>query len=97
MTTRRIVTGHAADGRSIVVWDGAVSADEHVAHALRIAADERWPVTRYSITDLRTVTSMTLPNTGPGRAPIWTTYGSWRSREGCPWRRSASCRTPVWG
>jgi hypothetical protein len=46
----------------IVVWDGAVSADEHVEHMLKIAADTRWPPTRYSITDLTTVTAMTLPN-----------------------------------
>jgi hypothetical protein len=46
----------------VVVWDGAVSADEHVEHLLRIAADTRWPPTRYSITDLTTVTAMTLPN-----------------------------------
>jgi hypothetical protein len=46
----------------VVVWDGAVSGDEQVEHMLRIAADPHWPPTRYSITDLRTVTAMTMPN-----------------------------------
>jgi hypothetical protein len=33
-----------------------------VEHVLRIARDERWAPTRYSVTDLRTVTKMSLPN-----------------------------------
>jgi hypothetical protein len=46
----------------IIVWDGRVSADEHFEHVLRIAEDPRWPPTRYSVTDLSTVTAMTVPN-----------------------------------
>jgi len=46
---------------TIVVWDGDITADDHVQHLLRLAADPNWPPGRH-LTDLTTVGEVTLPD-----------------------------------
>ena len=46
---------------TIVVWDGDVTADDHIQHLLRLAADPDWPPARH-LTDLTTVGEVTLPD-----------------------------------
>jgi hypothetical protein len=46
---------------TVVVWDGDVTADDHVQHLLRLAADPDWPPARH-LTDLTTVGEVTLPD-----------------------------------
>ena len=47
---------------AVVVWDGRVTAEEQMEHVLRLAADGRWPPTGFLLTDLTTVTDVTLPD-----------------------------------
>lgn len=46
---------------TIVVWDGDITADDHIQHLLRLAADPDWPPARH-LTDLTTVGEVTLPD-----------------------------------
>jgi len=46
---------------TIVVWDGDITADDHVQHLLRLAADPDWPPARH-LTDLTTVGEVALPD-----------------------------------
>jgi hypothetical protein len=46
---------------TIVVWDGDITADDHMQHLLRLAADPDWPPSRH-LTDLTTVGEVTLPD-----------------------------------
>lgn len=46
---------------TIVVWDGDITADDHVHHLLRLAADPDWPPARH-LTDLTTVGEVMLPD-----------------------------------
>jgi hypothetical protein len=46
---------------TVVVWDGDVTADDHVQHLLRLAADPDWPPARH-LTDLTTVGEVTVPD-----------------------------------
>jgi hypothetical protein len=46
---------------TIVVRDGVITADDHVQHLLRLAADPDWPPARH-LTDLTTVGEVTAPD-----------------------------------
>ena len=44
-----------AQGITIVLWDGAVTADEYLAHVRRLLSDADWPLHRHrQLGDLRT-------------------------------------------
>jgi len=49
-------------GCTVVVWDGSVTAEQQTQHVLRLAADSEWPPGRLHLTDLTTVTDVTLPD-----------------------------------
>jgi hypothetical protein len=46
---------------TIVVWDGDITADDHVQHLVRLAADPDWPPGRH-LTDFTTVGEVMLPD-----------------------------------
>ena len=47
---------------AVVVWDGRVSGEDQIEHLLRLAADREWPPGGFQLTDLTTVTDVTLPD-----------------------------------
>jgi hypothetical protein len=49
-------------GFTVVVWHGPVSVEDTVDHLVRLAADAQWPPGLRHLTDLRTVTSVALPD-----------------------------------
>ena len=48
-------------GCTVVVWDGSITAEQHTEHVQRLAADMDWPPGTH-LTDLTTVTDVTLPD-----------------------------------
>ena len=49
-------------GCTVVVWDGSVTAEQQTRHLMRLAADSEWPPGRLHLTDLSSVTDVTLPD-----------------------------------
>jgi hypothetical protein len=49
-------------GLSIVVWHAEVTADDSVDHLVRLAEEPSWPPGVLHLIDMRTVTSMTMPD-----------------------------------
>jgi hypothetical protein len=47
---------------TVVVWDGNITKEEHAEHLVRLAADTQWPPGGFHLTDLTTVTNVTLPD-----------------------------------
>jgi hypothetical protein len=49
-------------GLTVVVWHEEVTAEESVEHLVRLAEDPCWPPGSLHLTDMRTVTTVTLPD-----------------------------------
>jgi hypothetical protein len=49
-------------GLTVVVWHGEVTAEDSVNHLVRLAEEPHWPPGLLHLTDMRTVTSVTLPD-----------------------------------
>jgi hypothetical protein len=49
-------------GLTIVMWHGAVTAKDSLNHLMRLAEEPCWPPGLLHLTDMRTVTTVTLPD-----------------------------------
>jgi len=49
-------------GLTVVVWHGEVTADDSAYHLVRLADEPCWPPGSLHLTDMRTVTTVTLPD-----------------------------------
>ena len=49
-------------GLTVVVWHGDVTVEDSVNHLVRLAEEPHWPPGLLHLTDMRTVTSVTLPD-----------------------------------
>ncbi len=49
-------------GLTVTLWDGAVTYDDTVQHLVRLAEHRHFPPGRLHLTDIRTATTVTLPD-----------------------------------